>query len=182
MGHPRTANPPGYDADFFAWTQHQAKLLRAFRKWSADLPPEIDFEHVAEEIEDLGKAELNGVKSYIRQILVHLVKAASEPNSSALDHWRTEATTFHADLLDRYQPSMRQRIDIDTLWERARIIADAALREHGSAISARIPGDCPFSVTEIVVPDFRFDEALERLSTFGERDLGTADAGAGFNR
>jgi hypothetical protein len=164
MGHSRSTAAPDYDADFFAWTQHQARLLRSFRKWAADLPPEIDFAQVAEEIEDLGKAELNAVKSFVRQILVHLIEAASDPRSQALAHWRSEATSFHADLLDRYEASMRQRIDIDALWQRARGVADAVLGEHGSTIAAGIPEECPFSVADIVAPHFRFDDALEKIA------------------
>ena len=165
MGHPRSANSPAYDADFFAWTQHQAKLLRAFRKWGADLPPEIDLEHVAEEIEDLGKAELNSVKSYLRQILVHVIKAASDPRSQALGHWRTEATTFHIDLLSRYTPAMRQRIEPQAIWRDALKIADVTLREHGSAMSTSTPLECPFSPTELLASDFDFDDAVEKLRT-----------------
>ena len=44
---------PRYDDDFFAWTQHQATVLR-------EMPVtdnRFDREHVAEEIEDLGKSE-----------------------------------------------------------------------------------------------------------------------------
>ena len=52
--HPNIS--PGYDEDFFAWTRHQAELLRAVRSRGADLPAGIDLDHLAEEIEDLGKA------------------------------------------------------------------------------------------------------------------------------
>ena len=70
--------PVSYDEDVLAWSEQQAAVLRelAGRK---GLPNQLDLEHVAEEIEDLGRAEFNAVKSYIRQILAHLVKAASEP-------------------------------------------------------------------------------------------------------
>jgi len=44
-----------YDDDFYAWTQEQAELLRRGGGASA-----LDIEHIAEEIEDLGKSELHG--------------------------------------------------------------------------------------------------------------------------
>ena len=93
---------PHYDDDFFAWTQHQAKLLRTLARLRAELPAELDLDHVAEEIESLGSAELNAVKSLIRQVLVHLIKAASDPEADAFAHWRAEATNFSLDLPDRY--------------------------------------------------------------------------------
>jgi hypothetical protein len=48
-----------YDEDFYAWTQQQAALLRR-------LPPpgnELDLEHIAEEIEDLGRSDLRAARS-----------------------------------------------------------------------------------------------------------------------
>jgi hypothetical protein len=69
--------PPDYDEDFFAWTQHQARVLRGLGKQYSAVPQDLDLAHVAEEIEDLGKAELRGAASLIRNIMVHLIKAAS---------------------------------------------------------------------------------------------------------
>ena len=155
--------PPDYDKDFFAWTQHQAKLLRTLDRRGPDLPAGLNLRQVAEEIKDLGSAELNSVKSLIRQILVHLIKWASEPASTALGHWRTEATTFHFDMLDAYTPSMRRQIDMEQLWARALKLADLRLREHGSSVSAEVPEECPFSVQDLIAEDFSFDAALERL-------------------
>jgi hypothetical protein len=43
---------PRYEDDFYAWTQHQAQVLRTMPVSDNRL----DREHVAEEIEDLGKS------------------------------------------------------------------------------------------------------------------------------
>jgi hypothetical protein len=43
---------PRYDDDFYAWTQHQAAVLRSMPVTDN----RFDREHVAEEIEDLGKS------------------------------------------------------------------------------------------------------------------------------
>lgn len=155
---------PHYDDDFFAWTQHQANLLRTITRLRVELPAELDLDHVAEEIESLGSAELNAVKSLIRQIMVHLIKAASDPRADALAHWRTEATTFHIDMLDHYLPSMRQLLDMDQLWKRARLIADLKLNEQGLEIGAAIPEDSPFSLEDMTAAEFKYDEALKKLS------------------
>jgi hypothetical protein len=163
MVQQRSASSPDYDTDFFAWTQHQAAPLRALNRLRPELPVGLDIEHVAEEIEDLGKAELRGVTSLIRQLLVHLLKAASETDSQARAHWRAEATAFQADLPDRYAPPMRQLIDMDALWRKALKIADAGLQEHGSSLASDIPDQCPYTVGEMLGEDFSFDGALERL-------------------
>ena len=163
MGEHRTAVAPDYDTDFFAWTQHQAKLLRALNGQRSDLPETLDIDHVAEEIEDLGKAELRSVTSMIRQILVHLLKAASDDHANARAHWRAEVTAFQADLPGYYAPSMRQLIDIEPIWQKALRIAEAGLQEHCGALASDLPAKCPYSLAEIVSDDFSFDQALDRL-------------------
>src|SRR5688500_6953638 len=140
---------PDYDEDFFAWTRHQAKLLRGLGKQSSAVPQDLDLAHVAEEIEDLGKAELRGATSLIRNIMVHLIKAASVPSADAVGHWWTEVATFHADLPEFYTPSMRQRINVQKLWMRARGIAEGALQEHGASIASTVATECPFSLKEL---------------------------------
>src|SRR5918999_5295845 len=59
-----------YDTDFYAWTQTQAAALRA-----KDVAA-LDLEHLAEEIESLGKRDRRAVESYLEVILLHLLKWA----------------------------------------------------------------------------------------------------------
>ena len=89
---------PDYDKDFFAWSQHQASLLRGAGIHKREAPHGLDLLHLAEEIEDLGKSELRGATSLIRNIFVHLIKAASDPSAGAVGHWRTETTVLKDDL------------------------------------------------------------------------------------
>src|SRR5260370_33017588 len=58
---------PRYDDDFYAWTQYQAEVLRSLKTRDN----RFDREHVAEEIEDLGKSERDTVRSGVRRILEH---------------------------------------------------------------------------------------------------------------
>ena len=48
-----------YEADFLLWTERQAAELRALAHSCRDLPNALDLDHIAEEIEDLGRSELN---------------------------------------------------------------------------------------------------------------------------
>ena len=48
-----------YEADFYAWTRRQATALRRFARTRPNLP--LDLEHIAEEIQDLGKSERDTV-------------------------------------------------------------------------------------------------------------------------
>lgn len=155
--------PSLYETDFYAWSQSQARRLRALRADARELPVDLDLETIAEEIEDLGKAELHAAESFIRNILVHLVKALSDPNSAALPHWRTEVTTFHVDLLRRYTASMRRLIDMEKEWKAALRIARDALRENGRQLNPALPPTCPLELSNLVSEDFDFDAGLTKV-------------------
>ena len=70
---------PRYEDDFYAWTRHQAEVLRSMPVSDN----RFDREHVAEEIEDLGKSERDAVRSQIRRIIEHLLKLAYSPADAA---------------------------------------------------------------------------------------------------
>jgi len=160
--------PPTYEDDFFAWTQNQARLLRAAQSRAADLAG-IDLDHLAEEIEDLGKAELRSVTSLIRQIFVHLIKAASEKGERARAHWRAEAIAFQAELPGYYAPSMRQLIDLNDIWAKALRVAQARLEEQGAQLRAGMPTTCPYQLNDFLGEDFDFSRLLEQLNGIGKQ-------------
>jgi len=62
-----------YDADFHAWANEQATLLRAGRM------AEIDVEHIAEEIETLGRGERRELVNRLSVLLLHLLKWTHQP-------------------------------------------------------------------------------------------------------
>ncbi len=57
-----------YDIDIVAWAQEQARLLRAGRFEA------LDIEHIAEEIEDVGKSEQRELASRLAVLLANLLK------------------------------------------------------------------------------------------------------------
>ncbi len=62
-----------YDSDFYAWANEQATLLRAGRL------SKIDAEHIAEEIETLGRGEKRELVSRLSVLLLHLLKWGCRP-------------------------------------------------------------------------------------------------------
>jgi hypothetical protein len=87
---------PGYDDDFYAWTQYQAEVLRS-------MPCDdnrFDREHVAEEIEDLGKSEQNAVRSETRRVLEHLLNLAHSPAIEPRSDWMVSVANARAELED----------------------------------------------------------------------------------
>jgi hypothetical protein len=59
-----------YDHDYYAWVQDQVRALREHRI------EEVDWENVAEEIDDLGKSVRWSVESHLETLVEHLLKLA----------------------------------------------------------------------------------------------------------
>src|SRR5438552_12391418 len=152
-----------YDTDILEWSEQQASALRNLARTRHDLSNELDWENVAEEIECVGRSEFAAVRSYVRQILIHIIKGVSAPNSDSMRHWRTEVTTFHDDLLDRISPSMLTRIDLDAIWTRAVNRAETDLSDHGCSIAPHLPTRCPITITAIVDRGFDFFKIVEAV-------------------
>jgi hypothetical protein len=155
--------PAVYDDDILEWSEQQAAALRQLAQTRHDLSNELDWEHVAEEIEDVGRSELATVQSLTRQILVHLLKAVSVPDEQLLLTWRKEAVAFQGEILDRISPSMPRRINIGVLWPRAIRQAAADLAVHDQKVVGSLPQRCPLSIEQIIAPDFDFIATVESL-------------------
>lgn len=156
-----------YDEDIYAWAQQQAATLRRLAETRHDLPNELDLENVAEEIEDVGAAQLGAAESFIRHILVHLIKLAAVPNGPPSKHWRKELISFHNELLAKLKPSMWHRIDLDLLWQRAIKEARASLEAEEVAkdvviVFAKLQ-QCPVNPLALSQEDLDIDSALEAL-------------------
>ena len=152
-----------YDDDVYAWAKQQADALRRLARTGRDLPNELDLENVAEEIEDVGKSELSKVESYIRLILIHLLKLASAPQARSERKWRNEILAFRAELLKELRPSMWPNIDLDHQWRQALLNVDGELSEHGDELPSGLPEGCPLALDDLTADHFAIEEAVERV-------------------
>jgi hypothetical protein len=106
-----------YDTDILAWSTTQADLLR--RLAAGERVNDVDWANVIEEIESVGKSELRSVTSLLRMALLHALKLLAWPEHRDAPHWRNEIVTFLGDARDRYEPGMRQHIELATVYRRA---------------------------------------------------------------
>jgi hypothetical protein len=134
------------DRDVLAWSEHQATLLR--RAARGERINDIDWTHVVQEIEDVGLSELNVVHSGLRQILVHLLKLHGWPTLGSCRHWRGEIVAFQTDAQRRFAPSMRQRIDLETIYARAVLQIDPL--RYGGTPALTPPETCPVTLDELL--------------------------------
>jgi hypothetical protein len=149
-----------HDSDFYGWTQEQAGILR-------ETPAEdtrLDIANLAEEIEDMGRAEILAISSLLRQTVIHLLKLAIEPDSPSVDHWFDEIVTFQGDAVLAFSPGLKQRLDLEKIWRVACNGATRYLERHGVVVP-QLPASCPFSLDDLLDPEFDPETATQTLST-----------------
>jgi hypothetical protein len=136
-----------YEHDFHAWTAEQARALRRTK------PDHVDWESLAEEVESLGRSDKRAIGSDLKIVLEHLIKWKFQPEKRS-ETW-TDSIEEHRDRIARIvedSPSL------------ASIPSDVLIREYRKArrkpswdtklAQARIPAACPFTIDEVLDPDF----------------------------
>ena len=135
-----------YDTDILAWSETQAELLS--RIASGQRVTGVDWEHVVEEIADVGISQLNDVGSLLTQIMLHLLKLHLLPDDSTATHWRIELIAFQDSVQRRYAPSMRQRLDLGASWRRSRTSLVQALGDNPKLKA--LPTLCPWTLGDLM--------------------------------
>ncbi len=152
-----------YERDALAWADYQAALLRRLAAGEG-VNEAVDWPNVIEEVQDVGLSELRACQSLLEQALAHLLKLHALPESQAAKHWRDEVRAFLHDVQRRFTPSMRQRIGLDDLYDKAVDRARAAAEDIG--ITPRpLPDACPLTLDELLVGRLTVAELVARLDT-----------------
>lgn len=125
-----------YDQDFYLWTQAQAAALRA----SVGGSNVLDYEHLAEEVEDLGRPERTRAESHVRQIIARLYKISATRNAEPIAHWRVEILEHRIAIVRVLTGAIRNELErnLDVITREARRIAVASMaaNEPGVTVDA----------------------------------------------
>jgi hypothetical protein len=151
-GHPEEerSQPMGtpYEKDVVAWAWEQAALLRA-GKLAA-----IDIEHIAEEIEDVGKSEQRELASRVTVVLAHLLKWKFQPerrDASWTNTLRTQRAAIDRRL--RNTPSLKPMLIDDEwiidMWGDARLLAADDMRS-----GVALPSACLWPMSQALRQEF----------------------------
>ena len=139
--------PSQYEADFYQWSLEQARLLRA-GEWKA-----VDVEHLAEEIEDMGKSLRREWESRLKVLIVHLLKWVFQPELRGMSWQLTiqeQRDQLHELLADN--PSLKNQMtaSLDRTYPRAvkRTVLETSLVEE------TFPKECPFRLEDILNESF----------------------------
>lgn len=97
-----------YDQDYNQWLEQTGQQLR---EGHFDY---VDWDHLIEEIEDMGKSQKRALESLLTRLLEHLLKLAyweSEKTRSG-NHWAAEVVNFRYQINKRLQesPSLKPAI------------------------------------------------------------------------
>jgi len=136
-----------YEQDVVAWAREQAALLRE-GKFSA-----IDVEHIAEEIEDVGKSEQRELSSRMAVLLAHLLKWQYQPGRRGSSWQRTIREQRRAvGVALQKTPSLRNSLaDPDWLTGTWADAVSKAVEETGLDL---FPENLPWSTAQILSTEF----------------------------
>jgi hypothetical protein len=136
-----------YVKDVVAWSQEQAALLRA-----GDFGA-LDLEHIAEEIEDVGKSEQRELASRMAVVLAHLLKWQFQPDRRGMSWQRTIKEQRRAIVAHLEEnPSLRASLTNPNLL--VGVWADAVTKAIAETGLAEFPDDCPWSVAQVLASEF----------------------------
>jgi hypothetical protein len=152
-----------YDRDFYVWTAEQAKLLRMGKLARADV------RNLIEELETLGRSEVNSFHSAYEELLFHLLKWVFQSElrdrknvDSLAASWGISILKQRNEISDllKDNPSFksRERAVIEESYARAR--KRAILEASLSGYSKAFPTKCPWHADQI--KDDGFPEDLAR--------------------
>jgi hypothetical protein len=136
-----------YEQDFYAWANEQAGLLRAGKLSEADI------EHIAEEIESMGKGEKRELASRLTVLLLHLLKWQYQPGRRGAS-WQATIRVQRRDLAVHMadNPSLKSLLPQVIGQAYGSAIIEAGV-ETG-LLETTFPTVCPWSFEQISDPDF----------------------------
>jgi hypothetical protein len=134
-----------YETDFVEWTEEMARLIENRETVG------LDWDHLAEEIRDLGISQRNSVSSHLEVLLRHLIKWEIQPSRRGRSWEDSIANARHQiDFLLHSTPSLRRHFQstFESSYHRA---ARQATRE------THLPPSTPFthwSPEQVLDPGF----------------------------
>jgi hypothetical protein len=138
-----------YEADIVAWANQQAWLIRN-KKF--DL---LDFEHIAEEIEDVGKSEQRELANRMAVLLHHLLKWQYQPARQGTSWQLTIKEQRKAlTLCLKKTPSLKNALRDKDWWVTVWLDARTSAEKETKIEFDKFPHECPWTVEQILADDW----------------------------
>ncbi|MFM6308207.1 MAG: DUF29 domain-containing protein [Dolichospermum sp.] len=131
-----------YERDYLLWLEENMRLL------SDRQLQEIDYDHLIEELESLGRSEKRTIESLMKQLLIHLLLYqywATEFQRNA-NHWSLEILTFRDQLNEELAAKTIYNYLVDNLDK----IYQSAMKLAAQKSQLSLPQQCPYTWQEIL--------------------------------
>lgn len=138
-----------YEQDFYAWTEQMSQALQN-KQYNS-----IDWEHLIEEIDDMGKRERRALESRIVTLIMHLLKWQVQDNARS-NSWLATIKTQRLQIkkLLKEMPSLKQKLpeiisDSDTYRE-----AVLKAQTETGLSEKQFPVSCPYTIEQLLDDEF----------------------------
>ena len=136
--------PATYETDFYLWTQQQADLLRQGQFNRVDL----DAANIAEEIESMGRREKHSIRSYLQNVLLHLLKWQYQPERRGTS-WKLSIRNGRDQIAWQIKDSPSLRPQLEGLLAEVYPSARRNAADETGLPLTTFPDVCPFTVEQI---------------------------------
>lgn len=136
-----------YEQDFHRWLQANVEIIRLGNV------NDIDAEHIAEELDAMGKRERRELVSHLTILLAHLLKWEFQPSHRSRS-WRNTLTVQRGELADLLEDSPSLRAELENYVERAYSRAHLLAEDETGLDAALFPAECPYALEAILDPAF----------------------------
>ncbi|MEH1868294.1 MAG: DUF29 domain-containing protein [Nostoc sp.] len=140
----KSVEPTLYEEDYYLWVETTLKQLE-----NKDID-NLDWQHLAEEIEALGIEQRRKVESYLKQLLIHLL--VYRYWESEKEHfqrgWQIEITNFRDELEFSFRSKTLYNYSLNCLGAVYIKARRQAIQKTGLS-SEIFPEQCPFTPEEI---------------------------------
>ncbi len=143
-----------YERDFYAWANEQAALLRSGRLSEADI------EHVAEEIETMGKTEKREQISRLKVLLMHLLEWQFQPGGRSIS-WRLTVAEQRREVVDHLADNPSLKAKLPAAIENAYGGAILAVARETNLDLDTFPSVCPWSFDAVIDGTFWPSEPIK---------------------
>jgi hypothetical protein len=138
-----------YERDYYTWTLEQARALKE-RRFET-----LDWQNLAEEVEDLGRSEKRELRSRLEVLLAQMLKWRFQPKRRSRS-WKATIAVQRVNLRRhlRDNPGLKPFV-LDLLaeaYDTARIEVAGRL---SSAEESQLPTSCPWSFEPVMDETFR---------------------------
>jgi hypothetical protein len=141
-----------YERDFAQWVENTVNQLNAKNTEN------LDWENLIEEIESLGRSQRKTVRSFLSNLLEHLLKRSYIPQTDCYRGWEIEIRNFRKELKQEFKdsPSLKP-FAMEILAETYQDALESLREDYPDIV---FPDTCPFTANLEALLTVKFWEDL----------------------